>query len=146
MLVLTVEQIPTTVEMHCMWRETNNRLDVLARRVGEGKDVLAASEFARYLLFSGFLKMFERNPQDFPLKVDGHLLRWKCGDLLDKCARAWKDKNGVVHLDLSQLENVNRKLDIIAAHVSKFSPPLMDKTADVGNTAEPALRVLQGGA
>ena len=44
---------------------------------------------------------------------------------------------------------INRKLDILAAHIGRVipsSPPLMDATASVVDSAETALHVLQGGA
>jgi hypothetical protein len=133
------------VQLHWIWRETINRVEVLSRRVAEGKDILAASEFARWLEFSGIVKLLEQNPNPAPLKVDGAFLRWKCSDLLERCTAVSKAKDGVVRLDLSQLEDVNRKLDIIASHVAKLSPPLMDNTTKVGDAAEPALLVIQGG-
>src|ERR1039458_10533474 len=49
-------------KLRLIWKETNTRLDVLAGRVREGVEVLAASDFARWLNFSGIIQIFVQNP------------------------------------------------------------------------------------
>ncbi len=53
-------------------------LDSFSRRVQEGRDVESASDFARWLSFSGILMLLERYPNQVAshdiLKVDGLFL------------------------------------------------------------------------
>ncbi len=46
---------------------------------------MAASEFCRWLLFSGIFKLLQENSASGPLKVDGAHLEWKCRELLALC-------------------------------------------------------------
>jgi len=135
------EMCPDVVNLYSIWNETNNRLDLLTRRVEQGEDVMAASEFARWVVFSGILELLEKNPQKPPLTVDGALLRWKCGELIYLCGQVF-NKNPSLKPP-SYLEGIYHKLELIAGHLSKFTPPLAG-TTEVGNTT-PALVVVQGG-
>ena len=100
-----------TAGLHRIYRETMNRLDVLSRRVAEGRDVMAASEFARWLSFSGIIRLCEENACGGDLKVDGALLRWTCEQLIQQC---------------------NERIDLMAGYMSKLSvaPSVSVHTAD----------------
>jgi len=136
-----------SVQMHWMWRETINRLDVHAKRVSENKGLDAALEFVNYLQTSGLVKFFERSSQPEPLKVDGSFLRWRCRELQNAVRDRYRTNDVLPHVEASELEAISRKLDVIAAGIAKLSPPFT-ATPNAGNVAapEPALRVLQGGA
>lgn len=64
------------------------------------------------------------------MKVDGSHLRWKCEQLLSVVHAQYKQKQVVVSLELSQIEAVNHKLDLIAGHLAKFNPPSLETNAN----------------
>jgi len=116
---------------HTLWAQTMQRLDVLTKRVNECKDIQHASEFARWLRMSGLVTAFEENPQNPPLVVDGAQMRRACEDLLQLCADQWKG-GAVGVIQVSELELLNRKLDLLAKRVAQnetvvtvvdFEPP-----------------------
>jgi len=78
------------VQLHRLWRETDNRLNSLARSVREGKCVDEASNFCRWLRFTGLLELLEQNPRPLPLIVNGAELRTKVQDILFECGELYK--------------------------------------------------------
>jgi hypothetical protein len=68
--------IDYSVTLERIYRETCNHLDSLAAHVGEGKNVLEASLFVRWLEFSGVMRLLSHHAvpgQDFsalPAKVE----------------------------------------------------------------------------
>jgi len=131
-----------SVQLHWMWRETSNRLDVYARRVSEGKGLDSALEFVNFLQTSGLIKFFEASAQPAPLKVDGSFLRWRCRELQRAIQDRYRTKDAQPHVETSELEAISRKLDVIAAGIATLAPP-RTATTDAGT---PALIVLRGGA
>jgi hypothetical protein len=129
-----------------IWRETLTRLESLDVAVQEAKRLDEALDFTRFVFWSGLLQLFKENPQPFPLKVDGPFLEWKCKELQSKVQERYRLNDGAPHIEETQLNAINRKLDIIAGHLQKFSPPVMEPTANVVEPVETALRVLPGGA
>ena len=112
-------------------RETTSRLETLTRRAKEGKDLHAAKEFASYLRWSGVLKLLEGHTATGPLKVDGALIRWKNEQLIAAVNEQFKGNSVIVPLELSALESINHKLDLLAGRLSAVTTP----------TAEPVFRV-----
>lgn len=110
-----------SVNLHRIWLETSGRLDVLSKRVQEGRDVMAASEFARWLFFSGILKLLEANSQDGPLKIDGAFLRWKCEELIQQCNDRFRKNSAEPSFTEATFQSIHEKLDKIAGHVSGLS-------------------------
>ena len=114
-------------KLHWIWKETDTRLDVLAGRVREGVEVLAASDFARWLQFSGLLEVFDQNLSDGVCKVDGKGIRKKVGDLLFECGEWFRlHENSYLPRDMeiprSEMEKVNRRLNQIEEHLAKLVP------------------------
>lgn len=106
------------VDAHVMWRETNTRLDTLAGRVREGVDVLAASEFARWLTWSGVLELLESHEAGYPLPCQGAELRKKVTALIADCGEWFKDHehaNTKPHPQVpkSELESIHEQLRAI---------------------------------
>jgi hypothetical protein len=130
------------VALYGLANETSTRLTVFSERASEGKDLHAANEFCAYLEWSGILKMLEAASRPEPLKIDGSFIRWKQQELLRLVRAQFKSNAKTISLELSQLEAVNHKLDLIAAHVAKLWPPKCETTA----AESPALHVITGGA
>jgi len=119
-------------EIHLMWLNTSTQIERYQARVNEGVELMAASEFGRWLRFSGFLKVFERSPQPPPLEVDAKQLKLKLEKLLSDCGeKLQQDRPGYV--PVSALERVNHKLDLIAAHVAGMTPRLAEATQSEEN-------------
>lgn len=81
----------------------------------EGTEVLSASDFARWLQFSGILELLEKFEQDVPLPVHGRQLRVKCAALVVQCGewfrlhdRSFKEAD--LELSRSALEQINERL------------------------------------
>jgi len=109
------------------------------RRVRENKDVMAALDFARYVTWSGIIKVLDANASESPLVVDGALIRWKCEELTRMCQERFRTGQSSPHVEQSELEAINRKLDLIAGHVAQFVPAV--PTLKV----EPCFQVIAGG-
>lgn len=103
------------LELHWLWKETDNRLESLAQQVREIKNVAEAANFCRWLQFSGILKILERNPQPFPLLVDGVGLRRKVNNLTYECGECFKAGKADAKYAASDMAEINRKLDSLLA-------------------------------
>ncbi len=103
-----------------MWRETRDALDGWLYRVNEGKCLMEAADFSKFVFNCGLVKLFKENSSPEPLKVDGAFIEWQCGEILRVCAERWKNPALPVSLSLSVLEDVNRKLDLVAAELVRL--------------------------
>ena len=135
------------VFLHVLWRETSNRLEVLERRVREGVDIDAASEFARWLRFTGLLRLLEQAPDDERLPVKGRELSKRVDALVADCGDwyARHERSNIkppAQVPRSELESINAQLAALRVQLSKISPSTFE-TAQVGS---PALLVIEGGA
>lgn len=131
------------VDAHWFWKESINRLESLGKRVAEGRDLEQALEFSRFFLWCHIDKLLAQYQSDGELKVDMAFLRWKAEDLQRQVLELYAAGKVPERGNQSAMEGVLKRLDIIAAHVSKLSPPVTE-TAKAG-TVPPALRVIQGG-
>jgi len=94
-----------------IWRETMTRLGVHRARIKECKGAFEASEFSRWLQFSGIIKLLEDHPYGEPLPVDGPGLRKAAQDLAYDAGQLLKQGKG--HSDVSEWELVNKRLAAI---------------------------------
>jgi hypothetical protein len=114
---MTIEQ----ANLHRIWNETLNRLETYRRRVQENKDVMAASEFARWLFFSGLLELFKANAQDGFFKVDGCLIESKTETLIELCNERFRTKNQDPSFAKAEFESLGEKIDKMAGYLAKLS-------------------------
>jgi len=110
----------TPVEVYRLWQETDRRIDSLTRSVRECKRVDEASTFSRWLQFSGILEVLERNSCKSVLPVDGRGLRLKVKELVAMCGELYRQGKASARYAESDIAEINRKLDVIAAHVSNL--------------------------
>jgi hypothetical protein len=134
------------LNLHVLWRETSNRIEVLRRRVNEGVDVDAASEFCRWLRFSGILKLLESAPDDERLPCKGpqlsravERLTYDCGQWYANHERA--NKKPAAQIPRSELEAITVELAAMRATIAQLSP----STIETANAGQPALLVIEGG-
>jgi hypothetical protein len=118
------------VTLYTIARETSGRLDTLLQRASEAKDLQAAKEFASYLQWSGILRLLESVTPAKNLEFDAAHLRWKHKKLLDLVHEQFTKNAKVVSLEWSQMEALNHKLDLIAAHVSRLPIPASESYAN----------------
>jgi len=134
------------VNLHILWRETSNRVEVLQGRVNEGLDVDAASEFARWLRFSGLLKILESAPDDPRLPCRGAVISKQVETLVYDCGQWYANheranRKPPAQVPRSELEKINAQLQTLSAAVAQLSPP----TIETANAGTPALFVIEGG-
>lgn len=108
-----------------IYSETVRQLDLLAQRVREGRDIEAASNFARWLSFSGICLLLERYPNQVqshhPLKVDGSFLRWKCEQLIQACNERFRTNSLNPSFEKNEFESMHEKIDRMAGYLSKLT-------------------------
>lgn len=105
-----------------LYRSTIQQLSVLRERAAEGKELPAANDFARYVLNSGILDIlqpFDQADSTGAIKIDSAFLRWTAEDLRRVVCESFKRSGAAPGFDVSTLENINRKLDIIAAEIAR---------------------------
>jgi len=129
--------LPDVVSMNRLWRETLTRLDVLSRRVQEGKDLDAAKEFCQYLLWSGIIKLLKENPSPEPIPCDGYLVEHLANGLHSRVMDRYRTNDISPQIELTELEKINRNLALIAGRLAQVMPLKTDSA--------PALYVLPGG-
>jgi hypothetical protein len=113
--------VNTGFHLHRLYSETMMRLRILQRRVQEGRDVLPASDFARWLQFSGMIPLFKENAQDGVSKIDGSLLESTVEQLLQNCNERLRTNNDKPSFDRSDYCSLHEKLDMVAGYLSKLS-------------------------
>jgi len=108
-----------------IYGQTVNQLDSFSKRAQEGRDVEAASDFARWLSFSGILMLLERYPNQVqshhPLKVDGSFLRWKCEQLIEACNERFRTNSLNPAFAKKEFESMHEKIDRMAGYLSKLT-------------------------
>jgi hypothetical protein len=134
-----------TVTFWKIWSETDRRLDSLTRCVREGVQVDEASNFARWLRFSGILALLQPFEQDVPLPIRAAELRRKCEDLIYECGewyrlheRSFKPRDS--YISQSKLEAIEIGLREIR---EALRLPL---TATADTAPDARLHVMPGGA
>jgi hypothetical protein len=136
-IVLSVE--PHT--FHVMWSHTMLALRVYQNRVNDGKDLEAASDFARWLRQIGLVRLFEAHPQPEPLPVDGVAMDAAVSALLDGCAEHWKRGTPRI-VDASEIEKLNYKVDVLANALREFLPERA-RSEVVAHDSVPSLKLLE---
>lgn len=107
-------------KIHWLWKETYSRCMRLHKRVCEGKFVDEASEFARWVRFSGLLDVFELHKAPEPFEVDRAKVEKLIVDTLFECEQFWKRNPRGPYVAMSELEAVNHKLDVLAARIAQI--------------------------
>jgi len=113
------------VWLHRIWSESIRMLDTYQGRVNERKDLMAALDFARFVQWSGLVRLCKKYAcPDVGLRIDGALLAWKAEDLQRAVQDLFRSSgNGQLAIAETQLEAVNRKLDLIAGRLAYLQAP-----------------------
>jgi len=130
------------VTLYRLWAETDCRLDVLAKQVREGLAVDEASNFARWLQFSGVMEILKAadfsNTQlraDVPgLKLKFEKLISDCGEWYAQHERSRTPRDA--YISASKLSALESEMRLMREQISRLLP----QTETV-----PALQIIQGG-
>jgi hypothetical protein len=129
-------------KMHWLYNETNTRLVSLAARVKEGKDLEFAVEFGRYVLNSGLCDLLDAHASKGPLPCDGKTMRTKAEKLCAKVLLRFETRDTKPHIEISDLVEINRKLDGLSAAVSSQSSQVRNPVNLSGDSAPEFLKLL----
>jgi hypothetical protein len=138
---LTDEQ----VNIYGLFLHTTAKLKTLRERVREGSDLDAALDFANYVNLVRLDKVLEPHNRKGAFGVDGKLVREMANELLVAVRDQFTSGKFAEKPHTSNLEEINRKLDLIAGHSAQMSARLraMEERPVI---AEPGqLRVIDGG-
>lgn len=132
-----------TVNAYKIFNETMNQLSWLDSHVREGKDLEQALNFCRFVLWAGLVDFCEHHTtEDKIFRVNGKELRKKAEALQFDVQERYRANNMAPKILMTELEQINHKLELIAGQLSQISPRQTD-TANSGNL--PELQVIQGG-
>ena len=102
-------------------REIAARIETLSKRVREGKDLYAAKDFCSFIQWSGILTLLEQKASlGDPLPVDGKGLRRDVEKLAMLVCDKFKDNSKTVTLEMSALESIQHRLDLIAGQLARI--------------------------
>jgi hypothetical protein len=93
-------------------------LDVRLRDIPVGFGLESALAFCSYLRNSGIIGLLKEHSREGPPAVNGPLICWKVGEV-ERQAR-YRLRVGGSGVAMSELKAINRKLDLIAGHVSRI--------------------------
>jgi hypothetical protein len=130
--------------LHWLWKETVGKLESLERALMDRRAVEYASDYARWIEFSGLLKIFDAYPQPPPLRVDGEAVRALVTRVVESAGQILKGGNAPFNPNTAKLDEINSKFDFLLSQLAKnISPPEQTQTTLAGS---PAVHVLAGGA
>jgi len=89
----------------------------------------SAVQFARYVLWSGLISLFEEYARPEPLKVDGAFIRWLAEELQRECTERYRTNNFSPTFEQAEFQSIHDKLDLIAGHLSRVAPALSNFSA-----------------
>jgi hypothetical protein len=108
-------------QVSVLFRETEGMVEHYEKMVREGKELSAAANFARYVRWSGLLKVFKANANDsIANRVDGALLEWRVEELQRMVQDRWKDPDAGPKFATSTIEGIEHKLDLIAGYLANL--------------------------
>jgi len=117
---MDADQGVLTLSVYRIWQETSTRLGCYERRVSEGVDLMPALDFARFVFWSGIPDLCEQcHAVTGALKTDGSALRKRAKALQSLCEEMMTGE-AAPRIHETQMEAINRKLDLIAGHVGRW--------------------------
>jgi hypothetical protein len=131
------------VTAYKIYSETMSTLAWLDGHVREGKLLNEALNFCRFVLWCGVIDLCNFHAtHESPLKVSGANLHTRAKQLQSDVQDRFRKNNLRPEIEMSELEKLNRKLDLIAGRLSHISPPKQETEL----SGVPVFRVISGGA
>jgi hypothetical protein len=133
-------------DVSCLFHSLWERLTCFKRECSEGKNVLEALYFVSWVSNSGLLKLFESYEKGYsPItgKVNAASVRGIIAAIREVAAEQLKGGKVKSTYEPSDIAEINRKLDVLAAHVARISSPA--PAVETAAAGAPALQVIDGG-
>jgi len=129
--------------LHWLWKETVGKLESLERALMDRRAVEYATDFARWVEFSGLTKIFDAYSQPPPLRVDGEAIRALVSRVIESSGQILKGGNAAFNPNTAKLDEINTKFDFLLSQLAKnISPPEKTQTTLAGS---PVVSVIAGG-
>jgi len=109
--------VSDAVLLHTLYQKTLWELESYEKRAREGKDLMPALDFARFVTVSGIAKLLKQYPADGTLKVDGAFLEWKANEVKAMVQQQFVTGQ-IPGASTSDLQEIRHKLDLIAGYLS----------------------------
>lgn len=106
-------------DWHWLYKETVNRLDRYQALVNEGRELEAALQFARFIIWSRLDRLMAPHDCEGALKVDSSLMLWKARELERTICEAYRSGKACPTPSQSVLEAIHHKLDLLAGYVAR---------------------------
>jgi len=104
-----------------LYRETLGKLERHEKLAREGKDLEASLSFASFVVNSGIPAILRPFSQDVPVKIDAAHLQWRAEELQRTVRQFYIHQGHKPEIEMSVMESINHKLDLIAGHVAGLS-------------------------
>lgn len=121
----------SSVEVHWLWNETVRRLRTLQERAREGRQVDEASEFARWVRFSGLMAIFTAFKAPEPLQVSPEVVDALIEGIGVDCDAFWKNDQRGQWVARSEVEQINLRLASLARVVSEMVSNAKQESATI---------------
>jgi hypothetical protein len=103
-----------SVQIYKLFDWTSTLAKRYERAVREGKELLAAVEWCRYLVNAGILELLTRTASEAVIPIDVNELRDRVKRMQDEAQYQWTCSQNKPHIDLSEVEAIHRKVDAMA--------------------------------
>jgi hypothetical protein len=107
-----------------LFGETKGKLLSLERAVAQGRAVDEASNFSRWLFFSGLCELLESASGIPPWNIDGKEVRVIAERVTYACGLIYKGGKQPVNPQQSTVDEINAKVDYLLSKLAKPAPPL----------------------
>jgi len=126
--ILGVE-MPERHQFAWLYRETISEIARQEKLACEGKDLEASLRLANYVLNSGLVPILKAYSQDVPVKIDGAHLQWRAEELQRTVRAFYVGQGHKPKIEMSEIESINHKLDLIAGYVAGLGNGTADSHA-----------------
>jgi len=108
-----------SVQIYKLFSETQCLATRYERAVREGKELLAAVEWVRFLVNSGILELLKRIASESVIRIDVSELEKRVTRVREEAQFQWSCSVNKPHIDLSEVEAIHRKVDAMAEWMLK---------------------------
>lgn len=131
---------PSLSSLVKLQRETLGMLLHLERAVSEGRAVDEASNFCRWLTFSGLCHLLESFSGEPPWNIDGKEVRLVAQRVIAACGVIHKGGRMPANPQQSTVDEINAKMDYILSRMAKPAPPAPPVAVQILVTSPPPVQ------
>jgi len=108
-----------SVQIYKLFSETQCLATRYERAVREGKELLAAVEWSRFIVNAGILELLKRIGSQSVIPIDVAALADRITRTREEAQFQWSCSVNKPHIDLSEVEAIHRKVDAMAEWMLK---------------------------